>query len=82
MTVSQCNIFPFEIQGTDWWMMNPDGSEKIRLTYRNKKNHPHSVNHYRLAGCLSFIDNHTFLGGVMTKPLGLIGMTVLIRIKQ
>lgn len=81
MTGSQCDIFPFEIQGADWWMMNPDGSEKLRLTYMNKKNHPHSVNHYRLAGCLSFIDNYSFLGGVMTKPLELEGMTVLVEIK-
>ncbi len=78
MTGDGCTIFPFEIQGADWWMMNTDGSDKKRLSYMNVKNHPHSVNHYRLAGCISFIDDHTFLGGIMTKPLGLIGYTAIV----
>lgn len=79
MTGAGCDIFPFEIQGADWWIMNPDGSNKHRLTFMNKKNHPHSVNHYRLCGSISFIDNNTFLGGVMTHPLGLTGYTVMVR---
>jgi Tol biopolymer transport system component len=79
MTGADCDIFPFEIQGADWWIMNINGTEKKRLTYMNKKDHEHSVNHYRLAGCLSFIDDQTFLGGVMVKPLGLIGHTVVVR---
>lgn len=81
MTGAGCDIFPFEIQGADWWIMNTDGSEKRRLTYMNKKDHPHSVNHYRLAGCISFVNDSTFLGGVMTKPLGLTGKTVMVRFK-
>ncbi len=81
MTGDGCTIFPFEIQGADWWMMNTDGSDKKRLSYMNVKNHPHSVNHYRLAGCISFIDDHTFLGGIMTKPLGLIGYTAIVTFK-
>lgn len=82
MTGSGCDIFPFEIQGADWWIMNTDGSDKKRLTYMNKKNHPHSVNHYRLAGCISFIDDNSFFGGVMTKPLGLNGYTVIVKISN
>lgn len=78
MTGAGCDIFPFEIQGADWWIMNTDGSEKQRLTYMNKKKHPQSVNHYRLAGTLSFTSNNSFLGGVMTKPLGLAGYTVKV----
>ena len=27
--------------GTDYWLMNPDGSEKTRLTYFNQPGHPH-----------------------------------------
>lgn len=79
MTGAGCDIFPFEIQGADWYIMNVDGSNKQRLTWMNKRNHKHSVNHYRLAGSLSFIDNQSFFGGVMTKPLGLIGHTVIVK---
>jgi len=78
MTGQQCDIFPFEVQGADWWIMNTDGSNKKRLTFMNKRNHAQSVNHYRLAGTLSFINNHSFFGDVMTKPLGLIGQIVKV----
>lgn len=73
-----CDIFPWEIQGADWWIVNPDGTGNRRLTFMNVKDHPQSVNHYRLAGSLSFINDTCFLGGVMTKPLGLIGQTVKV----
>lgn len=78
MTGHQCDIFPLEVQGADWWIMNTDGTDKQRLTYMNVKNHPQSVNHYRLAGCISFMSENTFLGGVMTHPLGLTGYTVKV----
>lgn len=78
MTGAGCDIFPFEIQGADWWIMDTSGTNKQRLTYMNKKNHPQSVNHYRLAGSLSFMSNNSFLGGVMTHPFGLIGYTVKV----
>ena len=78
MTGFQCDIFPFEVQGSDWWIMNTDGTQQRRLTFMNKKNHPQSVNHYRLAGVISFMSNTSFLGGVMTKPLGLTGHTVKV----
>ncbi len=78
MTGQECAIFPFEIQGADWWIMNTDGTDKKRLTFMNVKKHPQSVGHYRLAGCVSFINNNSFFGGVMTKPLGLTGYTVKV----
>lgn len=78
MTGAGCAIFPLEIQGADWWIMNTDGSNKQRISFMNVKNHAQSVNHYRLAGCLSFMSNNSFLGGVMTKPLGLTGHTVKV----
>lgn len=82
MTGHQCDIFPFQLQGADWWIMNTDGSSKKRLTYMNKKDHPQSINKYRLAGSLSFISNNSFLGGVMTKSLGLTGYTVKVTFKE
>lgn len=78
MTGKDCAIFPLEIQGADWWIMDADGENKKRISYMNVKKHPHSVNHYRLAGCISFLSNTSFLGGVMTKPLGLTGHTVKV----
>ncbi len=78
MTGAGCDIFLGEIQGADWYIMNTDGSNKVRLTYMNKKKHSQSVGHYRLAGCVSFISNNSFLGGVMVKPLGLVGHTVKV----
>lgn len=78
MTGFECDIFPFQLQGADWWIMNPDGSDKLRLTYMNQWNHEHSDNKYRLAGSLSFMSENSFLGGVMTKSLGLTGYTVKV----
>ncbi len=78
MTGAGCDIFPLQIQGADWWIMNTDGTGKKRISYMNVKNHPQSVNKYRLAGCLSFMSNNSFLGGVMVKPLGLVGHTVKV----
>ncbi len=81
MTGQECDIFPLQVQGADWWVMDTDGSNKKRLTYMNKRNDPQSVNRYRLAGSISFISNHSFFGGVMTKSLGLTGYTVKVVFK-
>lgn len=78
MTGDGCNIFPPQPQGADWWIMNPSGGEKQRLTWMNKKGHPQCDNHYRLAGSISFMSNNCFLGGVMTKALGLVGYTAKV----
>ena len=80
MSGQDCAIFPFEIQGADWWIMNTNGSNKQRLTRMNVKNDPQSDNHYRLSGSISFISENSFFGGVMTKPLGLTGQTVKVEI--
>jgi Tol biopolymer transport system component len=79
MTGQDCDIFPFQVQGADWWIMNPDGTNKQRLTFMNKKDHAQSINKYRLAGSLSFISNNNFFGGVMARPLGLFGYTVKVK---
>jgi Tol biopolymer transport system component len=39
MTGAQADIFPFQLQGADWWIMNVDGSDKRRLTYMNVRGH-------------------------------------------
>lgn len=78
MTGKDAHRFPLEVQGSDWWIMNTDGTNKQRLTRMNVKDDPQSVNHYRLAGSISFISDNSFFGGVMTKPLGLTGYTVKV----
>jgi tetratricopeptide (TPR) repeat protein len=78
MTGDSCTIFPPQPQGSDWWIMNTDGSNKTRLTYMNKKGNAQCDNHYRLAGTISFMRNNCFLGGVMTKALGLVGYTAKV----
>jgi len=80
MTGKDCDIFPFEIQGADWWIMDTLGNNKQRITRMNVTNDPQSVNHYRLAGSISIMGSHSFLGGVMTQPLGLTGYTVKVQI--
>ena len=78
MTGAQADIFPFRLQGADWWIMSTDGTNKRRLTFMNVRNHPQSVNDFRLAGSLTFTSNTSFLGGVMTQSLGLVGKTVKV----
>ncbi len=78
MSGKDAHTFPFQLQGSDWWIMDSDGSNKRRLTFMNAKNNSQSQNKYRLAGTLSFIDDHTFFGDVLTKPLGLNGYTVRV----
>lgn len=82
MTGAECDRFPGDVLGADWWIMDIDGSNKQRLTFMNLKDHPQSVNHYRLAGSLSFIDDTRFLGGIMIRPLGLTGYTAVVDISN
>ena len=78
MTGAGADIFPFQLQGADWWIMNVDGSDKRRLTFMNVRGHPHSVNRFRLAGSLSFVSDTEFFGDVMTQSLGLVGKIVRV----
>jgi Tol biopolymer transport system component len=75
MSGQEADIFPGEVQGADWWFVDPTGTHRQRLTFMNKKGDPQSVGHYRLAGTLSFLQDGTlsFFGDIMTKPLGLTG---------
>lgn len=78
MTGKDCDIFPGQLQGADWWIMDRNGANKKRLTYMNKIGDPQSANAYRLAGSLSFVNDTTFLGGIMTTSFGLTGYTALV----
>jgi len=82
MTGHECDIFPWEVQGADWWIMDTLGNNKNRITRMNVTGDPQSVNHYRLAGSISVMGPRTFLGGVMVSPLGLQGHTVKVEISE
>ena len=81
MTGAQCDRFPWQLQGADWWIMQTDGSDKRRLTFMNVRNHVQSVNRFRLAGTVSFISNTSFFGDVMTQSLGLVGKIVKVNFR-
>jgi hypothetical protein len=71
-------IFPFRLQGADWWIMKIDGSNKRRLTFMNVRHHHDPVNRFRLADSLSFVSETEFFGDVMTRSLGLVGKIVRV----
>ncbi len=79
MTGDGADIFPFQLQGADWWIMKIDGSEKERLTFMNVRGHAQSAGRLRLAGSLSFVSDTEFFGDVMTQSLGLVGKIVSVR---
>jgi Tol biopolymer transport system component len=76
MSGAQADVFPFSLQGADWWIMRRDGSYKQRLTFMNRRGNPQSVGKFRLAGSLTFISDSRFFGDVMTKSLGLVGQII------
>jgi Tol biopolymer transport system component len=78
MTGADADIFPFQLQGAGWWIMNVDGSDKRRLTSMNMRGNAQSVNRFRLAGSLSFVSDTAFFGDVMTESLGLVGKIVRV----
>ena len=50
--------------GTDWWMMNTDGTNKHRLTYFNESSNAQYAGHPVWCGLVSFSpDGKTFVGG-------------------
>ena len=68
--------------GTDWWIMNPDGTDKKRLTFFNEKNNLQDAGHAVWAGLGSFSSTGTrFIGGVqqsLTTQEGKIVMVDLV----
>ena len=48
-SVGNGDTFDYYKVGTDYWLMNIDGSNKQRLTYLNKPDHPHFRGRYAVA---------------------------------
>ncbi len=67
--------------GTDWWMMDVDGSNKRRLTYMNEPDNEQSAGSARWAGLGSFAPDGTrFIGGVQTSLVTQEGKIVMVQI--
>jgi Tol biopolymer transport system component len=69
-------------KGTDWWMMNPDGSDKTRLTYFNEPGSSQYAGHAVWAGLGSFSpDGKRFIGGVQESLTTQEGKIVMVTLK-
>ena len=68
--------------GTDWWMMNPDGSDKKQLTYFNVGDNEQSEASAVWAGLGSFApEGDRFIGGVQKNLVTQEGKIVMVEIK-
>ncbi len=68
--------------GTDWWIMNADGSDKKRLTYFNSYNNAQTENNAVWAGLVSFAPDGTrFVGGVQLSLITQEGKIVMVEIR-
>ena len=69
-----------ERKGTDWWIMNADGSVKRQLTFFNQPGHPEYAGGQRMTcGLVSFSpDGRQFVGGVQTSLIQQKGNSYLV----
>lgn len=65
--------------GTDWWIMDADGSNKKRLTYMNEPGHKQFEGKSVWAGLVSFSpDGKRFVGGVQISLITQEGKIVIV----
>jgi Tol biopolymer transport system component len=70
-------------KGTDWWMMNADGTVKKRISFLNDKNSKQYEGHARWAGLVSFSpDGKRFVGGIQLSLITQEGKIVIGELKQ
>jgi Tol biopolymer transport system component len=78
MSGQDADIFPGEIQGADWWVVDRDGKQRKRLTAMNVKGSPQSNGKRLLAGTVQFDSATSFYGDVLTEVFGLTGKIVKV----
>jgi Tol biopolymer transport system component len=67
--------------GTDWWMMNADGSDKHRLTYFNEPDNDQSMGSAVWAGLGSFSPvGDRFIGGMQLSLTTQEGRIVMVEL--
>lgn len=68
--------------GTDWWMMNTDGTDKKRLTYFNEPGTSQYAGHAVWAGLGSFApDGSRFIGGRQLSLITQEGEIMMVQLK-
>lgn len=66
-------------KGTDWWIMNSDGTDKKRLTFFNTPNDPMYVGKARWTGYASWSPNgKRFIGGIQKSLITQEGYIVMV----
>lgn len=72
-----------EFKGTDWWIMNADGSEKRQLTFFNKRGHREYGGGKRLTCGLGAFspDGRQFVGGVQNSLIKQTGDSYMVNFR-
>jgi len=72
-----------ELKGTDWWIMNADGSGKRQLTFFNKRGHKEFAGGRRMTcGLCSFSpDGKRFLGGIQNSLIKQTGDSYMVTLR-
>ncbi len=66
-------------KGTDWWIMNPDGTDKKRLTFLNQRKHPQYTGETVWTGLGTFSpDGKRFTGSYQTSLISQEGKIVIV----
>ena len=67
--------------GTDWWMMNTDGTNKKQLTFFNERKSPQWAGHAVWAGLGSFNPTgDSFVGGVQLSLITQEGKIMMVKL--
>lgn len=69
-------------KGTDWWIMNVDGTDKKRLSFMNEPGSQHDQGRKVWAGFVSFSpDGKRFIGGMQISLITQEGKIVIVSLK-
>jgi hypothetical protein len=67
---------------SDWWIMSRDGANKRRITYMNKRKHPHSNREPMWAGMVAWSPSgEWFYGDVQTSLITQAGKVMKVRVR-
>ena len=70
-------------KGTDWWLMNSDGSDQHRITFFNKPDNPQYIGKAVWTGLASFSpEGNAFIGGIQKSLVTQEGYIVIIKLTQ
>jgi hypothetical protein len=69
-------------KGTDWWIMNADGTDKKRISFMNEPGSVHDQGKKVWAGFVSFSPNgKRFIGGMQISLITQEGKIVIVTLK-